>query len=193
MIIEFPKQPRNSFDFAARAAAPARADLEAQVAQASPCRPTDRRQLVDAPHLAAAFAGAADATGLSLDQAAALGLERAFVRQDLAGAGALSDDEVCQLLDSAALEARPRLPLSAALAAYVRTLRLRPPLAGVASASHVAIPLRLADRARAAEPAPGCTTSELEQAVDWEVAAVIEGRTMSEWAFLHAGSTPRDG
>lgn len=89
-------------------------------------------------------------------------------------------------------------PSTAASAAYLRALTAG---GGHRAAAHdqgvvVPVPIRLLDRLGADAPAhlAAIDDAELEQALRWERAAVLAGRTMSEWALLGlaaAGAAPK--
>lgn len=127
--------------------------------------------------------------GMSASLALALLVEHALVLLD---AGSLEHDRLVGVLDArAAVPAA--LPLTPALAGYAR--RLMGGLNGSLSASSLddsaaVVPVRVVARARASWPI-ALDYDDLERAIRWELAAVREGRTMSEWAMrglLGAGS-----
>jgi hypothetical protein len=101
----------------------------------------------------------------------------------------LVDDLSCSdypLID-APLVTQPRRRLSAAEAAYLRTLTFRAAI-GVPSAPRAAVPVRLLPRINSQVLAT-FVSGELEQAIAWETAAVISGRTIGELGVLIALQT----
>lgn len=118
---------------------------------------------------------AASAGGLPTGTAARLLVEAALVRADLVGLGRTGADA---LLDAAAQSPTVRRRLSSAETDYVRGLR-RPP--GTAR-TMVTLPLRLIGRAGEIDVA-SALAGDLARAVAWEVAAVLSGHTMLEWAL----------
>jgi hypothetical protein len=109
--------------------------------------------------------------------AARLLLEAALLRRDLSLASAVRVDG---LLDEAARSARVSRRLSAGDADYLRALALsrRPEQGGA-----VTVPVRLLARLDELDLERELD-GDVRQAVTWETAAVIEGRTMLEWGLL---------
>jgi hypothetical protein len=153
-----------------------------------PRRPGDRyeRFQLDAC-LLRELAAAAARRQLELDSAAGLVLERRLISRDLSAAVAI------QALDQAACEATTRVDLSHGSAVYAKTMRraltaprssagATPPPSGA-----LALPLRLSDRLRRSwPPKTPLLEVELDSALTWEIAALQDGLTMSEWAFRTA-------
>jgi hypothetical protein len=118
--------------------------------------------------------GAAQRAGLGLGLAAALLVEAALVRVDLAAIGAVVESE----LDRIASIAHVRRPMSAAEADYVSTLR------GPGFARTLpTVPVRLVGRLGAID-LERALAADAAQAARWEAAALLEGRTMLEWALM---------
>jgi hypothetical protein len=151
-------------------------------------RPGDRREpwrLTVTNGLQEVRADAKEAQ-LELSLSVSLVVERRLILRDLARVGASGNE---QLLDKAAREVVPATQLAPTSSAYLRSLnvgsdRLREEGDEVAI---VSLPLRLVDRIREVwPPRPILRKGELTGALSWEVAAVLRGLTMSEWAFLVA-------
>jgi hypothetical protein len=132
---------------------------------------------------------AARGVGLPTSLALAVSAERALVVREVTG-----DARTISALLDKATSAPPRLALSAAYASYARTLiaALNGRLPRHEEADSVSVvPTRLTDRLRAVpdlELQPGA----LRGALEWELAAVRCGRTITEWALreLLAASYP---
>lgn len=127
------------------------------------------------------LAEAAARHGLPPETAGPLLIERALLEEDFAarGLGAMT-----ARLDEVAARAEVEIELSEAQSAYLQVLsRGRAELA-VAYPRLLPVPMRLIERlgeegvVKRLDPAP------LGDALLWERAAVLSGRTMSEWAVL---------
>jgi hypothetical protein len=116
---------------------------------------------------------------VSASLAARLLLEAALLRHDLRAAGAVNVDEQ---LDQAARAGRVCRRLSAGEAAYLRALGTasRPGRSGA-----VTVPVRLLGRLDDIDVA-AALAKDAGQAVSWETAALMAGRTMLEWGLLAA-------
>lgn len=141
-----------------------------------------------------ALAEAARAHGVDLELAVRVTAECALVCDDLAAAGVSE----LELLDVAAAEAGVDGPVDSATADYLRRLSCRAGQAGGASRARplgdavtVGLPVRLAARLLRADLDVLLAAAPLERALAWEVAAVLSGRTMSEWAPLTALASVR--
>jgi hypothetical protein len=134
---------------------------------------------VTAPE-AATLGREAARTGVQRDVLASVTLELALISEDLGG---LPDD-----LTAPALRMNDRA-LSAAEADYLRALtisrRLRPS-AGAPAFATVSVPVRLTARLRYGALGGALDAEQVDAALAWETAAVIEGRTLSECVMLHA-------
>ena len=120
---------------------------------------------------------------LPLGLAVRLLVEAAFVHEDLASRGAAYEEK----LDIAAAAAVVSRRLSAAEADYLRALQSR----DVASTLPT-LPVRLIGRLDTIHLAQ-TLTGNARRAALWETAALLEGRTMVEWALsvaLRAADTP---
>lgn len=130
---------------------------------------------------------AAKRRGLCGETALALVIERALVIEEFRGIGL---EDLVGGLDRRADAARPTIKLWSAHASYMRHLlglargaRDERPL----GSPRVALPLRLIDRLNEGEPQLGEEAEvELGLAVDWEIAALVAGQTMSEWGYRSA-------
>lgn len=133
-----------------------------------------------------ALAEAALAAGIELELALRLCLERALVVADLRAVGV----EVARL-DSLAARACVSGALDAADCAYLRRLTRREDAGSarpLGDAIIVGLPSRLTARLLAAGPEELLERAglDVEAALSWEIAAVLDGRTISEWAPLAA-------
>ena len=100
---------------------------------------------------------------------------------------------VTDMLDERAKEATVRSGGSAAACSYVRVLLavLQRPGVEVATDAPVVVPVRIGDRLRATGYQPRLHPRDIASAVRWELAAVLAGQTLTEWALtelLRAGS-----
>ena len=146
-------------------------------------RPADRCEpwpINDASSLRA-LAVAAAKCGVALELAAVLVVERALLTAELAphGLGDLADR-----FDAEAACARVTFELSGSLSAYLAALSGRDRSGGAMLPSILALPMRLSERILAREGRPQFDATLLASALAWERAAVLEGRTMSEWAAV---------
>jgi len=131
-----------------------------------------------------ALAGAAGEAGVDVELAVRLTVECALVCDDLRAAGV---DPAA--LDAVAAAERVAGELDAAAAAYLRRLTGRRRGTAARALGEVVtagLPLRLSARLLAADLDALVAAVPLERALAWETAAVLAGRTMSEWAPLAA-------
>mgnify|MGYP001556228370 CR=1 FL=1 len=161
---------------------------EVEVALPVNRRPGDHLELITMT--GAAFGGirrVALACGISGETGVALVLERALVRQQFRRLGR---DNLITLLDSIARCAGARVALWEANGAYLRHLRGSLPTSTPArpfDSPRVAVPLRLHERlARNKPPIVDEPECELQDAIAWEVAALLAGETLCEWAYRSA-------
>lgn len=127
------------------------------------------------------LAEAAAQHGLLPETAGPLLIERALLEEDFAarGLGAMT-----ARLDELAARAEVEIELSEAQSAYLRVLTSGSAKRVVAHPRLLPVPMRLIERmgreglAKRLDPAP------LGAALLWERAAVLSGRSMSEWATL---------
>jgi hypothetical protein len=130
-----------------------------------------------------ALAIAAARYGVSLELAAVLVVERALL------AGELAEHwrhELDDRLDAEALEARVAVELSEPLSAYLAALSGHTRVEARSLPRMLALPMRLTERILARQGQPQLDAALLTSALAWERAAVLEGRSMSEWAALKA-------
>jgi hypothetical protein len=115
------------------------------------------------------------------ERAYGLLLERRLLLDDLIGIDATGIE---RMLDSAASTARPALALDGASSTYLRSFSR--PSTPLRPATKFLVPVPVRVYARAAGLAPEVTITEgaVAQAVAWERASVIAGRTMAEWGLL---------
>lgn len=155
-------------------------------------RPEDRCERFETPDAdLRALAHVTTQAGVVFDLGAALIAERQFLLADLAGLGL---DRELDELDRLASLAHIDRALSPAHAAYLRSLRARrarPPTdrrePSSRAMTEIALPIRLAARMRDhPNPLGEFTPETLEQALTWEAAALLSGRTMSEWGLMVA-------
>lgn len=136
-----------------------------------------------------ALAADADDAGIDVELAVRLAVECALVCEDLRAAGV---DPAT--LDTAAAAERVGRELDAATAAYLRRLTgARAPAAPAVPAVRrlgevvvAGLPIRLSARLLGADLDRLVAAAPLARALAWETAAVLGGRTMSEWAPLTA-------
>jgi hypothetical protein len=154
-----------------------------------PRRPGERREPLALTNLPTAFAVAATASQLELGCAAELCLEHALVVRDLSELG--RSDLYPPLLELAG-SARVRPGLPTAKARYLQMLLAARERSGFMPDSErggndtvVDVPLRLFPRVLDVVN-EGFDAQQLDEAIRLEVAAVADGRTMSEWAALSA-------
>lgn len=129
------------------------------------------------------LAGAAYAIGIDLELAIRIALESALACEDLLGAGV---DPA--LLDAPAATERVDGQLDAAASAYLRRLTHErdSPRRDLGEALTVGLPARLSARLLRADLDRLLTTADIARAIRWETAAVLTGRTISEWVLLAA-------
>lgn len=148
-------------------------------------RPGEFREpvTIDDPEANAALVAEAEACGLGPSQAASLMVEGLLLHRDLARMGFGADDASVRL-DQAAARSRVSRPLADRDAAYLRALTAggRPPAGAAPQPPRLSVSRRLLRRSTREELALAVTVP-LEPLVRWEVAAVCEGRTLTEWAF----------
>jgi hypothetical protein len=143
----------------------------------TPRRPGELHEALPLSNRAAQVVATEAATlGIGDDVAASLLVEAGLAVAD-AGPEALQLRGAAGCQDSA---------LSESSARYVRALTIarRPGRAVLRPAATAAIPVRLVTRLADKEIDELIATVELEVAVSWEVAAMLEGRTMAEWVLL---------
>lgn len=120
------------------------------------------------------------------DVAVAVAVERALVLRD-AEANGFMRQTAADLLDRRGRETTVGVALSAAPAAYARTLTLKRPAPreDVREGLLVPVATRLIDRARTIDrlAAIDIAHDDLRSALAWERAAMLNARTMSEWAL----------
>jgi len=149
-------------------------------------RPADRCEPwpVD-PTAVAPLAGAARRRGIACELAAVVTVERALIGQDL---DALGLTDRMPFLDAAAASAAVTRELSEPASAYLAALDRGGQARGCTDGM-LALPMRLRERIASRSPATLLEAELLECAIAWERAALLVGRTMSEWALL-ALATP---
>lgn len=132
-----------------------------------------------------ALAEAAAAAGVEFELAVRLCVETALVRDDLRPAGI----DLAQL-DALAAAAVVATRVDAAGCAYLRRLTRREQASArpraLGDAVIVGLPARLSARLLAADLDDLLANADVESALAWEIAAVLDGRTISEWAPLAA-------
>lgn len=135
------------------------------------------------------FIDAAAVVGLGPDDAIRLGVERGLVVIDLARLGRGLDGSR-RLLRAAAQEARAKVALAPAVAAWVRHLSMSKAVraADVAEGIAVQLPDQLLSRASDGLDARSLRADVVEEMVAWEIAAALSGRTMGEWALSVAAN-----
>jgi hypothetical protein len=152
-------------------------------APAPTARPADRCEpwpVEDSSRLHA-LAAAAAACGVSTELAAILVVERALLASDLAAHGL---NEVLPRLNAVARHASVAVELTEPLSAYLRALSGRTRTAAGSLPQALVLPMRLTERILARQGRPRLDEALLPLALAWERAAVLEGRTMSEWAVV---------
>jgi hypothetical protein len=116
----------------------------------------------------------------------ALILERWLVEEELREACPPEADEVIAYLDAVACQAAGSLRAAAPAADYLRALlglaAVPPSQRRVGAAVVVPIPTRLSGRATEQALQRAAVGVTVQQAVRWELAALVEGRVMAEWA-----------
>jgi hypothetical protein len=143
----------------------------------APRRPGELHEALPLPEGSAqAIATQAADAGVGLDVAASLVLE----------AGLIADDTRMSSWGQGRQSNHEALALPEASARYLRALTVGRKRSGAAvlPRGSVAVPVRLVPRLAAASIGHLIGAIELEVAITWEVAAVRQGRTMSEWALM---------
>jgi hypothetical protein len=148
-------------------------------------RPSERCEPwpVGDQHRLRSLAAAAAERGISLELAIGVVVERSLLADDLA---ARRLDEVAARLDAEAAHASVTIALSEPLSTYLCALTSHDRGASRSLPQLIALPMRLTERIGASGPAARLDATLLQSALSWERAAVLEGRTMSEWATLKA-------
>jgi hypothetical protein len=146
-------------------------------------RPADRLEPwpLNASPSIDAFADACIEERLPVALAARLVVERALVVEAITAATDRSVVELSEMLDRSGEEAAVTLPLSPALAAYLRLLRRRD-RRDVGRPALLPLPVRLRDRLRDREPTALLDPKVINSALSWERAAASCGMTMMEWS-----------
>ena len=126
------------------------------------------------------FARAAADLGIAFELAAVVTVERSLLGEELECLGL---EDARGTLDCnarvAAVTGELSEPLSAYLGALDRSLDAR-----AHPRSRLVLPMRLTERIGPAGPASRLDVALLPSAIAWERAAVLAGRTMTEWALL---------
>ena len=132
------------------------------------------------------FAAASAAAGLEVPEAVRLALEHALALRDAAAFG-LDGDTARRLLNRAAAGTRASRPLGDGEAACLRRLtRQAPkPTAALPERLKVRLDARTSTRVRDSLSESAIRPAVVEEMISWQVAATLEGRTLSEWA-LHS-------
>jgi hypothetical protein len=151
-----------------------------------PCRPGERREplhLAPFPYLA--FASAAATRGLALGCASELALEAVLIRDDYERLGWA---EGFTALLAASEEQRFTVALPAPYRRYRNHLLRRGAreLERCELEEPVSVPLRLFPRVLTLDYQEALIEARLDQAITLELAALCDGRTMSEYALLYA-------
>jgi hypothetical protein len=154
-------------------------------APAPKARPSDRCEPwpTDDDDRLTSLAGAAAELGVSLDLAVIVVVERSLVADDLVDR---ARDEIVERLDAEAAKAFVAIELSEPLSAYLCALTSYDRAAARLLPRLIALPMRLTERIGAQGPTARLDAALLKSALSWERAAVLQGRTMSEWATLKA-------
>jgi hypothetical protein len=131
------------------------------------------------------FVAAAAAAGLDPPDAVRLALERALALVDACAAFSIDVETSRLLLRRASAAARPVRQLTAANSRYVRMLSCRQPkqVGDLSEGLVVALPDRVVTRARGELTELALHEGVVEEMISWEIAAMLEGRTMCEWAL----------
>jgi len=165
----------------------ASAPLESNLAQPMLRRPGDHVELLWLEPTAElkALRLAATQRGLHPDTAVAIVIERRLAVAELRSQ---SNHNLIEWLDRRSEERRPETELWSAHAAYLghllRGTDRRVATSAELSSSRVALPIRIIDRVgRRIPDAVESTELDLSRAVSWEVAAMLGGETLSEWAY----------
>lgn len=131
------------------------------------------------------FVAAAAAAGLSPPVAVRLALERALALADACAAFPIDVETSRLLLRRAAAVARPLRQLTTANSRYVRMLSTRQPkqVVDLREGLIIELPDRVVTRARGELTELALHEGVIEEMISWEIAAMLEGRTMCEWAL----------
>lgn len=136
----------------------------------------------------AAIRAAAQRRNLDPETGLALVIERSLISTKLReSASEDKGEKLVAELDDSSLDAQARVELWSAHGSYLHhLLGLRPstPAGHPLGSPRVALPVRLTDRL--GEEALGLIddpNADVDAAVAWEVAALLAGETMSEWAY----------
>lgn len=140
-------------------------------------RPGELYDLVALGDAAPIVAAKATSSRIGFDVAATLLIEFHLMRGDVTDAGFA--------LPATPAARTPARRLSAAEADYLRILTLRPAQLA-APKPRAAVPVRLLPRTSSAVIKDAAATADLEQAIAWEAAALVEGRTIAELGLLLA-------
>jgi len=146
-----------------------------------PRRPGELYDVVALGAAGEVIAAQAVCSRIGVDVAATLLLELHLLATDCSAAG--------RVLPTTPTTAAPRRRLSAAEADYLRVLTFRPG-AVAAPAARAALPVRLLPRLTPAVIAAAAASADLEEAIRWETAALLEGRTIGELGLLLALGSP---
>jgi hypothetical protein len=132
-----------------------------------------------------AFLQAAASHGLGTHDAVRLGLERALCLRDASGV-AIDVETARRILGEAARGARPSRGLAEGQAAYLRALGAgRPaPRRDVVAGIGIEVPERVLSRVEGSIGQGVLHEGVVEEMLSWEIAAVLDARTMNEWALL---------
>lgn len=146
-------------------------------------RGTELLSLAPSPRLQSFLEEAAQA-GREPAEAVRLALERALVLHD-ACEFPFDVESARRHLRRAAAAARPQRELPPGVAAYLRELSAPRPCfpPRLESDLQVELPERLLIRARADIGESAFHAGAVAEMVSWEIAAVLEGRTMAEWSL----------
>jgi hypothetical protein len=130
------------------------------------------------------FLDAAAASGLDSETAVQLGVERFLVLIDASAYG-LASSAARAHLNEAATRARAQLPLGPREAAELRRLNAARPLP---SGRHrcelvVCLPERMLTRFHRYSASCRFDSEGVDEMLAWDIAARLEGRTMTEWAL----------
>ena len=152
-------------------------------APAPTARPSERCEPwpVEDEHRLGSLAAAADELGVSLELAVVVVVERSLLANDLA---ARRIDGIAARLDAEAAHASVTIELSEPLSAYLSALLSHDRGVSRSLPRLITLPMRLTERIGAEGPAARLDATLLQSALHWERAALLEGRTMSEWATL---------
>jgi hypothetical protein len=159
-------------------------DIEFQTTRSRPGEAREPLEVDTDGHLETFFAEA-HRVGLPLETAIALALERRIALDDLV-AVRFPERTAIEYLDAAAAVTRPRHELGGAMSSYLRLLgtpqcssrSVRPKCA------LVPVPLRVYARAVHMDLSHALVAEAPAQALAWERAAVLETRTLLEWALM---------